>query len=285
MTKVTSFIGTLYLVSTIVSCMETPSEFCEDSLCESSKLNNPEVNQHCDRKKKAENQSSEPEPPNSQSMAVVVYNPTHIQPFKLQDRQFRFVGKDISIKQDWGNIGVAAVVWDAAIVLCDYLEKSVKKSKLNLSNQRLIELGAGTGLVGMVAALLGADVIVTDRQMALKQLQENINRNLKPTGDSSEIRINVQELDWGQNLEDYAEPFDIILGADIIYIKETFPDLLKTLIHLSDCKTLVLLSCRIRYEKDSDFIESLKDHFSVTKIFYDAATDVRIYKVIKQCEN
>ncbi|XP_070570384.1 protein N-lysine methyltransferase METTL21A-like [Ptychodera flava] len=226
-----------------------------------------------------------PKSSESQNMALVVYNPTQIAPFKLNSRNFTFAGKHISIKQDWGNLGVAAVVWEAAIVLCEYLEKSVKESSLQLTNQRVIELGAGTGLVGMIAAVLGGDVIITDRKMALGQLQENVDENFKTTEKHLRNRIHVQELHWGQNLQEYPRPFDLVLGADIIYIKETFPDLLKTLIHLSDCDTVILLSCKIRYEKDSNFVESLKEYFQVMEVRYDADRDVRIFKAIKLCDS
>lgn len=40
-----------------------------------------------------------------------------------------------------------------AVVMCVYLELG----HLELKNRTAIELGAGTGLVGIVAALLGAD--------------------------------------------------------------------------------------------------------------------------------
>lgn len=91
---------------------------------------------------------------------------------------FRFVDRDLRLAQDWKRLGVAAVVWDAvsvvgldaacysavsaricqlhvcirqAVVLCMYLELG----KVDLKGKEVIELGAGTGLVGIVAALMG----------------------------------------------------------------------------------------------------------------------------------
>lgn len=57
--------------------------------------------------------------------------------------QFYFVNHNISLAQDWKKHGVAAVVWDAAVVLCMYLELG----KVELKGKVAIELGAGTGLV------------------------------------------------------------------------------------------------------------------------------------------
>ncbi|XP_033921323.1 protein N-lysine methyltransferase METTL21A isoform X2 [Melopsittacus undulatus] len=63
---------------------------------------------------------------------------------------YRFVSRTIRIKQDWRRLGVAAVVWDAAVVLCAYLEMG----GIDLRDRSVIELGAGTGLLGIVATLL-----------------------------------------------------------------------------------------------------------------------------------
>lgn len=46
-------------------------------------------------------------------MAVVLYDETLLTPFQKDSRQFTFDGIDVSIKQNWKEVGVAAVVWDA----------------------------------------------------------------------------------------------------------------------------------------------------------------------------
>jgi predicted nicotinamide N-methyase len=52
-----------------------------------------------------------------------------------------------------GDVG--CVVWDAALVLAGYLDNSVK----HLDNLNILELGSGTGCVGLVAAALGYSYI------------------------------------------------------------------------------------------------------------------------------
>lgn len=55
-----------------------------------------------------------------------------------------------------GDVG--CVVWDAAIVLAYYLETADftdEKGQSRLSGKTVIELGAGTGLVGLQAATCG----------------------------------------------------------------------------------------------------------------------------------
>uniref|UniRef100_A0A8C7ZE56 Protein N-lysine methyltransferase METTL21A n=1 Tax=Oryzias sinensis TaxID=183150 RepID=A0A8C7ZE56_9TELE len=132
----------------------------------------------------------------------------------------------------------------SAVVMCVYLELG----KLELKGKRVIELGAGTGLVSIVAALLGAHVTVTDRLPALDFLSANVKANLPP--DSHDAAV-ISELTWGEGLERYpAGGFDLVLGADIIYLEDTFASLLRTLLHLCHDTTVVLLSCKIRYERD-----------------------------------
>ncbi|CAM9704216.1 unnamed protein product, partial [Hapterophycus canaliculatus] len=46
---------------------------------------------------------------------------------------------------------------------------------------RVLELGSGVGLVAMTAALLGCDVVCTDKTDALPLLALNVNRCLSST--------------------------------------------------------------------------------------------------------
>ena len=53
-----------------------------------------------------------------------------------------------------GDVG--CVVWDAAIVLASFLETPAFKEMVSsIESKRVIELGAGTGIVGLQAASFG----------------------------------------------------------------------------------------------------------------------------------
>ncbi|XP_078702503.1 protein N-lysine methyltransferase METTL21A-like isoform X1 [Branchiostoma floridae x Branchiostoma belcheri] len=207
----------------------------------------------------------------SYALAVVPYDEDKLSPFHLAERKFRLAGRELVIRQSWRELGVAAVVWDAAVVLGEYLE-----SEVSLTDQTVIELGAGTGLTGMVAALQGAKVTITEREIALASLQSNVETNIPPG--TTRHPVVIQELTWGQNLHLYPTSFHYVLGADIIYLKETFQDLLKTLVHLSNCETVVLLGCKIRYERDTNFLKMLEEKFEVKQVHYDQRRDIRVYK-------
>lgn len=49
----------------------------------------------------------------------------------------------------------AVVVWDAALVLAFFLQKHREQLDLHTGPKRVLELGAGTGVVGIVAAIQG----------------------------------------------------------------------------------------------------------------------------------
>lgn len=58
--------------------------------------------------------------------------------------------KTLSIFQKYiGDVG--CVVWDAALVLSSYIEST----PLKLNQKLVVELGAGTGIVGIQAACCG----------------------------------------------------------------------------------------------------------------------------------
>ena len=214
----------------------------------------------------------------AESMALIPYKPpvTGLEIFQVSERNFTFAGKSLEIQQSWNEVGVAAVVWEAAIVLARYLEQLGQR----LKGKKVIELGAGTGLAGMVAALLGATVTVTDRKMALNVTKTNAEKNF---GDlDKQDSLKVVELDWGQDVLSFPTPYDYIIGADIVYIEDTFGDLLKTLDDLSNQETLILLSCKIRYERDNRFLRLLKRKFLYEKILYDPQTDIFLYKAQKK---
>ena len=103
------------------------------------------------------------------------------------------------------------VLWPAAIALAHEL------ASRPLEGLRLLELGAGTGLPGIVAASLGARVVQTDRhEVALFVCKKNAERNAITT-------IEHRAADWTA-WED-RELYDVILGSDVLYAESMHPHL------------------------------------------------------------
>ena len=70
------------------------------------------------------------------------------------ERQIECKNGILRIKQ--AEVGdESCVVWDAALVLAKYLQTEHFCVNEGLANKRVIELGAGTGVVGLIAASCG----------------------------------------------------------------------------------------------------------------------------------
>lgn len=113
--------------------------------------------------------------------------------------------------------------------------------------------------------------------MALNVTRMNVEGNLGQKKNSVEIK----ELEWGQNVSSFSPPFDFVLGADIVYIEETFKDLLKTLQDLCDENTTVLLSCKLRYDRDKRFFDLLSQSFRHETVLYDQELDITVFRARK----
>ena len=119
---------------------------------------------------------------------------------------------------------------------------------------------------------------LTDLSLALNVLRENIAANQVAHPD---MKTTVSELTWGQNLDEFEAKYDVILGADIVYIRETFMDLIKTLKHLSDGKTVILMSSKLRYDRDTEFYQLMSESFSISEVHYDKIRDIHVYSAKK----
>lgn len=107
--------------------------------------------------------------------------------------------------------GVA--LWPAAIALAHEIVARADA----LRGARVLELGAGTGLPGIVAATLGARVAQTDRdELALGLCRRNAARNRATT-------IEHRLADWAA-WDDSAQ-YDWVLGSDILYRETLHPAL------------------------------------------------------------
>jgi hypothetical protein len=106
----------------------------------------------------------------------------------LPVRSFVFPGVgNISILQEPSVMN--GRVWDAAVVLSFYL----CGLDVDLCGKSVIELGAGTGLAGIVAARKGASVTLTELSEALPLIELNMARN--------DVQASALELVWTPTFE------------------------------------------------------------------------------------
>jgi predicted nicotinamide N-methyase len=94
---------------------------------------------------------------------------------------------------------------------------------MDLRGARVLELGAGLGLPSVAAALRGADVLATDwADDAVALLRENAARN--------GLSVRVERVRWDDPDALIAEaPWDLVLGADLLYERRNADQLLALL--------------------------------------------------------
>jgi predicted nicotinamide N-methyase len=129
---------------------------------------------------------------------------------------------------DVGSTGGA--LWTAGLALSRYLEHVYAGGALR--GKRVLELGCGTGLAGLVAASLGADAVLTDIASVLPLLRRNAAANASAiaTGGCGGSAT-VEELTWGSTpvAPDYGASFDLVIAADVVYEPVHVPLLLGVL--------------------------------------------------------
>ncbi|CAH0477203.1 unnamed protein product [Peronospora belbahrii] len=189
-------------------------------------------------------------------------------------RWFPIVGKRIQIDQAWQSdgrggttLGFGASVYDSAIALSLYLaaHRDLVKEK------RVIELGCGPGLVGIVAAHLEpSSVVMTDGDPVSITLTQ---RNMKVNRLSEDI-CTAETYLWGDLDHRLVPkvgargPYDVILGADIVacpYVS-SFEALMTSLRALAGPMTLVLLAYKKRQNLEEKFFDTFNKVFDVEPV-------------------
>ncbi|KAK9386327.1 putative methyltransferase-domain-containing protein [Lipomyces mesembrius] len=216
-------------------------------------------------------------------------------------------GTIVKIKHDGGAAGCGGKVWPAGELLSRYLIGARENEKY-IANEvvwkesakrkiRIIELGSGTGLVGLALGNAynlaarssavedtGLDIIVTDQANMLSLMADNIELNdLQGT-------VSAEVLDWGTDLPDhFVTPFpDVILAADCVYFEPSFPLLETTLLAMTGDNTLVLMSYKRRRKADKRFFQSIKKNFRIEEIkdyeeYKDFSRDtVFLYRLVRK---
>ncbi|KAJ3202075.1 hypothetical protein HDU82_007618 [Entophlyctis luteolus] len=196
---------------------------------------------------------------------------------------------------------IAGTAWPAARMLAEYFiwrirhdssSSSSPRSLLRHKSRRLrfLELGAGTGFTsifigkallesaGFASECAGADIYVTDLEIAMPLIELNIRENF---GSQIPVALHAVPLDWtdGDKVDEFLGSFgddfdfaadnkfkfDVIYGADVVYFPHLFAPLIDTLVRVTDTQkdqTDVILGCRIReVSKEGEFYARLGKHF------------------------
>jgi predicted nicotinamide N-methyase len=130
-----------------------------------------------------------------------------------------------------------------------------------LHGARTLELGCGLGLPSLAASLAGGRVLATDwSPQAIELLRDNAERN--------GIALEAQRADWSAPDALVARaPWDLVLGADLLYERRNAELLLPLLPRLLGPASELWLADPGR-PPSGPFLEAAAAHFEI-----DAATD------------
>ncbi|MDY6845329.1 MAG: methyltransferase domain-containing protein [Thermodesulfobacteriota bacterium] len=146
--------------------------------------------------------------------------------YKVKEREFNFNGNVVRLVTvenlneilenldtkyiiDGGRIPYFAELWPSSIALSQYII-----SNLDVVGKRVLDLGCGLGLVGIVASLRGAHVVFGDYETdALAFSKKNSLLNYCKN-------VEFLNIDWRRPPK--IEPFDVIFASDIVYEDEEF---------------------------------------------------------------
>ncbi|KAM3933573.1 protein-lysine methyltransferase METTL21E-like isoform 1-T2 [Leptodactylus fuscus] len=190
---------------------------------------------------------------------------------------FIFAGHEIKIVESTDLYG--ATVWPSALVLCYFLEKH--GNQLCIEDKNIIEIGSGTGLVAIVASLLGARVTATDLEELIGNLQYNVLKNTKM---KSKHVPQVKQLIWGSDLEKKfpknSLDFDYIFAADVVYNHPYLEELLETFDHLCSVNTTILWVMKFRKENmdlENAFIQKFQKLFDMNVTYNLPSLGIKLY--------
>ncbi|KAI8604751.1 putative methyltransferase-domain-containing protein [Dissophora ornata] len=171
------------------------------------------------------------------------------------------VSNSSTLEQSSISSGIEATVTEATPAST----ASCSSSTRSQSRKRVcLELGAGTGLVGIAVAVAFPElsVLSTDLDEALALMQQNVDANqaLLPNNN-----MEVGFLDWAEKGRK-VEPVEILLLADVVYNDLSHECLLQTILDYSDDRTKVLLGYKFRHEAEQQFFERAKEYFDITNV-------------------
>ena len=113
--------------------------------------------------------------------------------------------------------------WTSSLLLAKRIHKL--RDHISPEDPRMLELGAGTGLVGLAAACIWGDVLQEVLLTDLGEIVPNLSKNIELNGEvitriSPDIQVHSRSLDWTDSDDvpsTLQDAYSLIIAADPIY--------------------------------------------------------------------
>lgn len=188
-------------------------------------------------------------------------------------------GDTICVKQNSDHECLGAVVWDAALLLCRAMDSGL----VDVRGKNILELGSGTGIVGIVAGCLGArECLLTDRLPMIPLLQENISSAMSTASvkckNVPKLRAGV--LEWDQAEKGNIIPCDIILCSDVLYDESNYASLLRCMRSSVSADGFIVIAYKQRFPSiERVFFKSAQEYFFLSVI---SSKSLQLQKVMPE---
>ena len=127
-------------------------------------------------------------------------------------------------------------VWEASLVLADHLARIPPDPE-----RRILEIGCGQGLVGMVASAFGHRVTMTEyNDHALEFARANVQLNRG----QGRLLPEIRKMDW--HAPDLRGTFDWIVASEVVYREDDFGPLMNLFQTYLAPQGTILLSAGLR---------------------------------------
>jgi EEF1A lysine methyltransferase 3 len=124
----------------------------------------------------------------------------------------QYVDREALLRDETEEPPYWAHVWTGALTLARYVE-----DRVDCRERTILDLGCGLGVTGIIAALKGGRVTFADKESdALAFATVNAQLNSCPSFEAKRMDFTADESE---------QRFSLILGAEILYDRSTFPAL------------------------------------------------------------
>ncbi|KAF4629461.1 hypothetical protein G7Y89_g8684 [Cudoniella acicularis] len=191
---------------------------------------------------------------------------------KLEIREPPLTGDNLGLKT-WGTAWAIAQKLDmigakyfSHLLKCNLGTFNTTTSDSNTHSQtRILELGAGTGLLGLAAAAMwSTDIVLTDMEVIRENLLFNIDKNMDLL-ESRGAKVIGDVLDWTEPEKGltkcFNKQFEIVLASDPLY-DDSHPELVAKMIkqHLKlASSSRAMVAVPLRDKKTAEFALKLQD--------------------------